>query len=305
MRQPRASPAALNRTHPARAVRSGADRWSAPIGRSASACCRRRRAAAPRRDHDHACDDRRAGDLEMIRGTRAVLALLAGKWSVDILYLLATRHPPLQRGALRGRRDLQEDADPDAALARAGRPRRPRVLPEIPVRVEYSLTPLGWSITGPLMAMYEWAAQHLAAWSRTTRTRGVLMHRILLIVVGRRRRARARRRAGARRLRRLLRRDCRAENAPAAVVPVGRPGRRPAAAGGEPGAGQTRADATRRAPPRPPRTRAAHRPARRRRRRSRRHGAGRPRRPARRRGARHARPRARGLVVAARRRAKQ
>jgi DNA-binding HxlR family transcriptional regulator len=27
--------------------------------------------------------------------------------------------------------------------------------------VEYSLTSLGWSITGPLMAMYEWAEQHL------------------------------------------------------------------------------------------------------------------------------------------------
>jgi DNA-binding HxlR family transcriptional regulator len=27
--------------------------------------------------------------------------------------------------------------------------------------VEYSLSPLGWSITGPLLAMYEWAADNL------------------------------------------------------------------------------------------------------------------------------------------------
>jgi DNA-binding HxlR family transcriptional regulator len=29
--------------------------------------------------------------------------------------------------------------------------------------VEYSLTPLGWSITGPLMTLYEWSAEHLPA----------------------------------------------------------------------------------------------------------------------------------------------
>jgi len=28
------------------------------------------------------------------------------------------------------------------------------------VRVEYSLTPLGWQLTEPLMALYEWAVAH-------------------------------------------------------------------------------------------------------------------------------------------------
>ena len=36
-----------------------------------------------------------------------------------------------------------------------------RVFAEVPPKVEYSLTPLGWSITGPLMAMYEWTAEHM------------------------------------------------------------------------------------------------------------------------------------------------
>ena len=34
------------------------------------------------------------------------------------------------------------------------------VHPEVPVRVEYSLAPLGWSITRLLMTMYEWSAEH-------------------------------------------------------------------------------------------------------------------------------------------------
>ena len=101
------------------------------------------------------------GDLEMINGTRAVLELLAAKWSVDILYLLAT-------GTRRYSEVLYEVGEISKktltqtlrGLERGGLVAR-RVLPEVPVRVEYSLTPLGWSLTEPLMAMYEWAAQHL------------------------------------------------------------------------------------------------------------------------------------------------
>jgi DNA-binding HxlR family transcriptional regulator len=34
------------------------------------------------------------------------------------------------------------------------------VYPEISVRVEYTLTPLGWKLTEPLMSLYEWALAH-------------------------------------------------------------------------------------------------------------------------------------------------
>jgi DNA-binding HxlR family transcriptional regulator len=37
------------------------------------------------------------------------------------------------------------------------------VYPEVPVRVEYSLTPLGWAATELLMVLADWAEEHLAA----------------------------------------------------------------------------------------------------------------------------------------------
>ena len=103
------------------------------------------------------------GDLEMISGTRAVLDMVAGKWSIEVLYLLAT-------GRRRYSEVLYEVGEISKktltqtlrSLERHGLVSR-RVVAEVPARVEYSLTPLGWSLTGPLMAMYEWAAEHLAA----------------------------------------------------------------------------------------------------------------------------------------------
>jgi len=102
-----------------------------------------------------------ASDLEMIRGTRAVVDLLSSKWSVDVLYLLAN-------GTRRYREVFYEVGEISKktltqtlrALERDGLITR-HVYAEVPPKVEYSLTALGWSLTGPLMAMYEWAAEHL------------------------------------------------------------------------------------------------------------------------------------------------
>jgi DNA-binding HxlR family transcriptional regulator len=101
-----------------------------------------------------------ATDLQMIRGTKTVLDLLAAKWSVDVLYLLANgtrRYSEVfyEVGEI-SKKTLTQTL---RALERDGLIAR-RVYAEVPARVEYSLTPLGWSITAPLVAMYEWATEH-------------------------------------------------------------------------------------------------------------------------------------------------
>src|SRR5215207_6526920 len=101
------------------------------------------------------------GELEMIEGTRAVLGLLAGRWSVDVLYLLAS-------GTRRYNQIFYEVGEISKktltqtlrALERKGLVTR-RVYAEVPLRVEYSLTARGWSMTSLLMSMYEWSAEQV------------------------------------------------------------------------------------------------------------------------------------------------
>jgi DNA-binding HxlR family transcriptional regulator len=102
----------------------------------------------------------RLEDFEMIERTRSALSLLDSKWSVAVIILLASgmrRHarlvdniPGLSKKVLTSTlRKLEQHG----VVAR-------HVYPEIPVRVEYTLTPLGWQLTEPLMALYEWAVAH-------------------------------------------------------------------------------------------------------------------------------------------------
>jgi len=96
----------------------------------------------------------------MIGLTHDTLDLLLSKWKVDLIYLLASgvrRHSRLH-DALPGvsKKVLTETL---RSLERDGLVRR-KIYAEVPVRVEYSLTKLGWSLTQPMMALYEWAEQH-------------------------------------------------------------------------------------------------------------------------------------------------
>jgi DNA-binding HxlR family transcriptional regulator len=99
----------------------------------------------------------------MVRGTRDALALMSSKWSVEVLYLLASgtrRYSEILYDV--GEISKKTLTQTLRALERRGLVKR-RAYLEVPPRVEYSLTPLGWSITGLLMTLSEWSAEHLHA----------------------------------------------------------------------------------------------------------------------------------------------
>jgi DNA-binding HxlR family transcriptional regulator len=102
-------------------------------------------------------------DLEMIDRTRAARDLLSSKWKVDLLYLLARgvhRYSRLYDNLRGASKKMLTDSL--RGLERDGFVER-TVYAEVPVRVEYSLTALGWAATELLMALADWANEHLDA----------------------------------------------------------------------------------------------------------------------------------------------
>lgn len=100
------------------------------------------------------------GDLELIRHVNQALGLLQGKWKVHLLFVMARgihRHSRLLE-CLPGT-SKKVMIDTLRALERDGLVER-RVFAEVPARVEYSLTPLGWTLTEPLMALSDWSETH-------------------------------------------------------------------------------------------------------------------------------------------------
>lgn len=99
-------------------------------------------------------------DLQMIARTRAARELLSAKWKVDLLYLLARgvrRYSRLYDHLMGASKKMLTDSL--RGLERDGLVLR-TVYAEVPTRVEYSLTPLGWSATELLIALADWATDH-------------------------------------------------------------------------------------------------------------------------------------------------
>jgi DNA-binding HxlR family transcriptional regulator len=102
----------------------------------------------------------RIEDLEMIARTHQALQILQPKWAVDLLFLIASgirRHARL----VDNRAGLSKKVLTGTlrSLERHGIVQR-CVYPEIPVRVEYSLTQLGWDLTEVLMNLHDWVVDH-------------------------------------------------------------------------------------------------------------------------------------------------
>jgi DNA-binding HxlR family transcriptional regulator len=99
-------------------------------------------------------------DLHLIEHVHNALAVLEGKWKVHLLFSMARgihRHSKLL-GCLPGA-SKKVMTDSLRALERDGLVER-RIFAEVPVRVEYSLTPLGWTLAEPLIALSQWGEAH-------------------------------------------------------------------------------------------------------------------------------------------------
>jgi DNA-binding HxlR family transcriptional regulator len=99
-------------------------------------------------------------DLDLIRRIDRALEVLHGKWKVHLLFLMARgirRHGRLLESLPGASKKVMTDTL--RALERDGLVSR-EIFPEVPVRVEYSLTALGWTMTEPLIALSDWGAAH-------------------------------------------------------------------------------------------------------------------------------------------------
>jgi DNA-binding HxlR family transcriptional regulator len=120
---------------------------------------------APARREQESRENRRQAraDLALIVHVESALDVLHGKWKVHLLFCMARgvhRHSRLLDCLPGASKKMMTDTL--RALERDGLVDR-TVFAEVPVRVEYSLTQLGWTLTEPLMALADWGQEHCGA----------------------------------------------------------------------------------------------------------------------------------------------
>jgi DNA-binding HxlR family transcriptional regulator len=114
--------------------------------------------------HESATSTHRStrGDLDLIGNVERSMEVLSGKWKVYLLFFMARgvrRHGRLLECLPGASKKVMTDSL--RALERDGIVLR-QVFAEVPVRVEYSMTPLGRSMSESLIALSEWGKEHAA-----------------------------------------------------------------------------------------------------------------------------------------------
>ena len=105
--------------------------------------------------------------------TRRVLDLIADKWTTLVIHLLAGgtyRYSDLHRSidgiSQKMLTQTLRELEANGLVLR-------KVYPEVPPRTEYSLTPLGLTLTEPLGALCAWAERHLPELERARQKRAM------------------------------------------------------------------------------------------------------------------------------------
>lgn len=91
-----------------------------------------------------------------------LIALIASKWALPVIYNLLLAGGPVRFGDLNksvGRVTHRELSRTLKRFEEMGVVKR-KVYAEVPLRVEYSLTPLGRSLREPVLALGAWAETH-------------------------------------------------------------------------------------------------------------------------------------------------
>jgi DNA-binding HxlR family transcriptional regulator len=120
------------------------------------------RGAAPDEPLVRTTDTRRlkTSDRLLIERATRGFEVLQGKWKVHVIVAMARgiRRPSRLHACLPG---ISKKVMTDClrGLERDGLVTR-QIYAQVPVRVEYSLTPLGWTITHAIVAVSEWSKHH-------------------------------------------------------------------------------------------------------------------------------------------------
>jgi DNA-binding HxlR family transcriptional regulator len=120
----------------------------------------------------------RTSDRVLIERAISGLDILQGKWKVDLIVAMARGsrrysrlHACLPGVSKKVLTDCLRGLERDGLVTR-------RIYAQVPARVEYSLTPLGWTITDAIIALSDWSKHHSADvararseyWRRRTET---------------------------------------------------------------------------------------------------------------------------------------